>query len=70
MGQMKRAWLLQSELQREADAKRKPLDLIVRQELNRLHAKMNNRENTPEDTTLFLQLVLIKQQGRTTYAPR
>jgi hypothetical protein len=70
MGQMKRAWLLQSELQREADAKRKPLDLIVRQELNRLHAKMNNRENTPEDMTLFLQLVLIKQQRRTTYAPR
>jgi len=69
MGQMKRAWMLQSELQREADAQRKPLDVIVRQELNRLHAKMNNRENTPEDTTLFLQLVLIKQQRRTLYTP-
>ena len=70
MGQMKRAWMLQSELQREADARRKPLDVIVKEKLSGLHVKMNNRENTPEDTTLFLQLVLIKQQRRTTYAPR
>lgn len=69
MGQMKRAWMLQSELQREADARHKPLDVIVKEKLNRLHVKMNNRENTPEDTTLFLQLVLIKQQRRTLYTP-
>ena len=69
MGQMKRAWMLQSELQREADARRKPLDVVVKEKLSRLHVKMNNRENTPEDTTLFLQLVLIKQQRRTLYTP-
>lgn len=67
MGQMKRAWMLQSELQREADARRKPLDVIVKEKLNRLHVKMNNRENTPADTTLFLQLMLIKQRRRTPY---